>query len=119
MTDIVEKLTKIAEDGFDVFPETACEIVAAAAAEITRLRSLTEWRTIDDTVKRIEAENEYAEGKFHKYGPWIIGYPGQDHAPARMRWWEAGGANNFIGDDGNAYRPTHWLPLPLPPEDKP
>jgi hypothetical protein len=48
MTDIVERLTKIAEDGF---VEGSCVECAEAAAEITRLREALEkmvaWQTSD------------------------------------------------------------------------
>ena len=72
----------------------------------------TEWQPIESAPKEIVV----SYGK-HDYGPYILVYPVFGE-PARARWWQTsigGGGSNFLLDGGNAVQPTHWMPLPAPP----
>ena len=56
------------------------------------------------------------------YGPYILAYP-VSGGVARVRWWDGNQGTetrwtNFIGDCGNAYFPTFWMPIPDPPTNE-
>lgn len=52
-------------------------------------------------------------------GPHILG--ATPYGVLRLHWWNGNEGDetrfqNWIGDCGNAYHPTHWMPLPAPPK---
>lgn len=57
-----------------------------------------------------------------QYGPRILVTDG--HNVTCAHWWQSLDIDpkrfrNFIDDGGNAFRPTHWMPLPPPPTSSP
>jgi len=108
MSDIVERARKYlaanaAESGADV-------LIDELASEITRLRSLTEWRPIETAPKN--------EAEVLLFWPFITqdGYATNgfwdDPGPGVEPHWYSPTVN------GGATQPTHWLPLPPAPEVK-
>jgi hypothetical protein len=78
---------------------------------------MSKWQPIETAPKEIVSEYD----RFG-YGKYILAYPANGGGVSRVRWWqslndETGRYRNFLGDCGNAYRPTHWMPLPAPPKD--
>ena len=72
------------------------------------------WQAIESAPKEIIS----TDGR-NRYGPYILGYVGNQIL--RLRWWDANKGDekkycNFLGDCGNAYNPSYWMPLPKPPE---
>ena len=79
---------------------------------------MSEWQPISTAPKAIVSTYDNGE-----YGEYILAFP-ISGGVARVRWWQSKdethrqqGYQNFLGDCGNAYRPTHWMPLPSPPRD--
>lgn len=76
------------------------------------------WQPIETAPKDVVRIYDAAQ-----YGPYILAYP-INGGVARVRWWQSTGDDtgrfcNFLGDCGNAYHPTHWMPLPSPPSPTP
>lgn len=72
----------------------------------------TDWQPIETAPKAIIRTDG-----MHDYGERILAWPCFGEV-MRVRWWQTnqgGQASNFICDGGNAVRPTHWMPLPPPP----
>ena len=74
---------------------------------------MAEWQPIETAPKTIVWRNG-----IHRYGEYFLGYANGD--VRRLRWWDGNEAGetrwcNFLGDCGNAYHPSHWMPLPEPP----
>lgn len=103
--DIVERLRHSANvlGNYDSEWTPDVATMRAAAAEIERLRSLTEWRPIE-TAPRDGTDILIFEGNAIIAAWWTSANP-------RLSGWDAG---EFMCD-----HPTHWLPLPPPPGDTP
>ena len=72
-----------------------------------------EWQPIETAPKAIETTIGV-----HRYGPNILAISGTTYEVTR--WWDANEREetkhcNWIDGGGNAWRPTHWMPLPDPP----
>lgn len=70
---------------------------------------MSKWQTIETAPKN----------SGYKYGPRFIGFA--DGEVMVLHWWDGNKSGwmhacNFIGDNGQAYYPTHWMPLPEPPD---
>ncbi len=78
-----------------------------------------EWRPIESAPKNITRRVKLISGNsYHEYGPYILAYPVFGNV-ARVRWWQWSDdelAHNFLEDGGNSIHPTHWMPLPEPPQ---
>jgi hypothetical protein len=77
---------------------------------------MSEWQPIETAPKKIISRYGNWE-----YGQRILAFPVHGEV-ARVRWWQSKdeksrkeGYQNFLGDCGNAYHPTHWRHLPKPP----
>jgi hypothetical protein len=78
------------------------------------------WEPIETAPKNIVSREAFGSkgSHFHEYGPYILACSECD-SPRRMRWWQVNDdvpVSNFLGDCGNAFFPTHWMPLPEPPQ---
>lgn len=78
---------------------------------------MSDWQDISTAPKQIVSSYDGSQ-----YGAYILAYPINGRV-ARVRWWQSDkeqyrkqGYQNFLGDCGNAYRPTHWMPLPKAPD---
>lgn len=65
---------------------------------------MTTWKTMDSAPRNGE----------HFLGA-------TEYGVLRLHWWDVNKNGetrfcNFIGDCGNAYYPTDWMPLPKPPK---
>lgn len=88
---------------------------------------MSKWRPIDSAPKEIVYQDVTPFGPkedplIHEYGPHILAYPVSGGRAGVVRWWQSNKVepngrrpSNFLGDCGNAYRPTHWMPLPKAP----
>jgi len=110
MSDIVERLKS---DGAWLITakHASPEVVAAgntmlkAAHELTRLRSLTEWRPIETAPRD---------------GTRVLGYQGSegDHKGRVALVWRWNDGKPFWScADYPGLQPTRWLPLPPPPNE--
>jgi len=97
MSDIVERLKSWAGEiqGPDV------DILYEAAAEISRLRSLTEWRTMESAPK---------DGRYI-----LLNVPNAAH-PLVGHWFD-GGKNGWWAAHTMPVQPSGWLPLPPSPNE--
>lgn len=76
------------------------------------------WQPIESAPKEIVRRLNSSE-----YGEYILLYAAGEII--RGRWWQsmsaearAEGYQNFLADGGRAIRPTHWMPLPEPPQSE-
>jgi hypothetical protein len=73
------------------------------------------WHSIDTSPK----DNLWSDGQ-HRHGKTIVAYEPRSGRILTCHWWETdigGGGSNFLDDGGNAVYPSHWIPLPEPPEE--
>ena len=86
---------------------------------------MNDWRDISTAPKNIVSRKKSLFGNtYAEHGPYILGYPVLGGGVARVRWWQSSDwqkpgnerFRNFLEDGGNAAHPTHWMPLPEPPE---
>jgi hypothetical protein len=71
-----------------------------------------EWQPIETAPKDLAWS-----GNGQNYAARILAYDPRQPDALRCRWWWSDdGASNFIADGGFAAFPTHWMPLPPPPE---
>lgn len=71
------------------------------------------WKPIETAPRKSEW---ISDG--HGYGRYILAYPVFGEV-ARVHWWQSQydpKVCNFLEDGGNAVHPTHWMPLPDPPD---
>jgi len=72
-----------------------------------------EWQPIETAPKHPVFDSGPSQ-----YGPEVLGTDGDTmHV---TRWWQSkfsvhNRGRNWLDDGGNAWRPTHWIPLPDPP----
>ena len=54
-----------------------------------------------------------------KDGTWILGWLGHRNTgeAKTLRWTDGAYYQGFIDKNGATSRPTHWMPLPEPPDD--
>lgn len=70
---------------------------------------MSEWQPIETAPKK----RVFSDGD-HTYCQQILVFDGE---VVRARWWShKSGAENFLKDGGRACYPSHWMPLPAPPE---
>lgn len=71
-----------------------------------------EWKPIETAPKGVVLKDG-----MHNYGPRVLVWSNSFAEPMRARWWFATEEqSNFIADGGYAVFPSHWMPLPPPPE---
>lgn len=81
---------------------------------------MSAWQSIETAPKKIVREHTPSpyENLTHQYGARILACGGNCWGETIVvKWWQSKSdpaACNFLGDCGNAFRPTHWRPLPKP-----
>lgn len=108
MSDIVERLRKWPPNAPKAIAWPA-DLLREAADEIERLRAATAWRPIESAPKqhsfRVLAFSPYRHNKNKVF---VARY----HVPANPEY-----RSYWMGTE-NSSQPTHWMPLPAPPEAK-
>ncbi len=76
---------------------------------------MTTWQPMD-SAPRHPLDNDWGDG-----GPYILVCVPWDEPYVGQGWWsDAGQCWRYMGDDGpQDTKPTHWMPLPEPPEVTP
>jgi hypothetical protein len=76
-----------------------------------------DWQPIETAPRTITSRFGNSE-----YSCCFLAYPVHGDV-ARVRWWQSAseehrekGYQNFLADGGTACHPTHWMPLPEPPQ---
>ena len=96
--DLVERLREMGGSPVSHRPITAGRLCKEAAAEIERLRSLTDWRPIESAPKD---------------GAAVLLYRSNPRRTVKVDRW----LTNWWYETKIEHAPTHWLPLPEPPKE--
>ncbi len=113
MSDIVERLKKFEVKHALSADKHVSNLMLEAIAEIERLRALTEWRPIETAEK---PETPWVKGHARYY----LGFVPDDEMVfdqtlcMSVIWWEP--KRGWVSDADVQVVPSHWLPLPPPPE---
>lgn len=88
------------------------------------IEAMLGWQPIETAPREIISREKLLFGDvYHERGRHILAAGGNCYRARVVRWWQTSDDPrrycNFLGDCGNAFYPTHWMPLPDPPAEGP